>query len=256
MHSIIDEINKAVAAGYQEIVLTGIHLGNYGKEQDFALRLQDVVAQILNTTSIARVRLGSIESPELSDSLLEQFDNPRLCTHLHLPLQSGCDATLARMNRGYSATSYAQLVCNILRRYPDMAITADVICGFPGETDEEFAATLQFVTALPLAGLHVFPYSLRKGTAAADMPDQLNEAVKKQRVAQLMHIASEQQLAYRKRLIGNVAKVLLEGQNDSYGYGYAENYQKVYLPGVHNSGEICMVRLVDLEQDGWLGELI
>ena len=256
--SIMRELNAVVAAGFKEIVLTGIHLGNYGKELEFEVRLDDVVECILRDTTIERIRLGSIESPEISDRLLNLFENePRLCRHLHLPLQAGCDATLRQMNRNYQASDYRLLVEKITQRFPDMAITADVIVGFPGETDTDFAETCAFVEGLPLAGLHVFPFSRRSGTKAWSLPEQIDNVQKKLRAKALTEIGGKLQRKFLLRCLNVPTNVLFESISDDCAYGFSSNYQKIYSPdAVSGIGEIYPVKPLVLYKDGLRGQLV
>ena len=254
----LQEVNALIAAGFKEIVLTGIHLGNYGKESGFAIRLDELVVRILLETTIERIRLGSIESPELSDRLLNLLaSEPRLCRHLHLPLQSGCDATLKRMNRNYQTADYRSLLENIRARLPDLAITADVIVGFPGETDAEFTATYEFIEQLPLAGLHVFPFSRRSGTAAWSMPDQITSDKKKQRAKLISELGGRLQRDFQTARLNQPVKVLFESIIGSFASGFSENYQKIYVPSVESiNGEILTVRPLAIFRDGLSGELL
>ncbi len=256
--SILQEVNAVVAAGFKEIVLTGIHLGNYGKERGFEVRLHDVVECILQQTTIERIRLGSIESPEISEQLLKLFERePRLCRHLHLPLQAGCDVTLRQMNRNYQTNDYRLLVEQITRRFPDMAITADIIVGFPGETDADFAQTCAFVEQLPLAGLHVFPFSRRSGTVAWSMPQQIDNAKKKLRAKAMTELGATLQQKFLLSCINVSTAVLLESIADGFAYGFSSNYQKIYLHEAGNVlGEICLVKPLAIYQDGLRGQLV
>lgn len=255
--SIIREVQLATAAGFREIVLTGIHLGNYGKETGFELRLEDVVERVINETGIERIRLGSIESPEISDRLLELFaSEQRLCRHLHLPLQSGSDATLRRMNRNYQARDYRMLVEQIIRQLPDVAITADVIVGFPGESEAEFNETCTFLKELPLAGLHVFPFSRRQGTTAYALPEQIDGKIKKQRVKAVTLIGNQLRNDFLVTNTGRTTTVLFESETDGVSFGYSENYQKIYLLRDNLAGKVVRVKLVGSFRDGMLGEFL
>jgi threonylcarbamoyladenosine tRNA methylthiotransferase MtaB len=169
--SIVREAEKLVAAGFREIVLTGIHLGAYGQERGGAVTLADAVRVVLAVPGLARLRLGSLESIEVSDELIATMrEDGRLCPHLHLPLQAGDDSVLTAMNRHYTTAEYRDLIRGIKARVPDVAITTDIIAGFPGETAVQFANTLAFVTSMDFARIHVFPYSRRRGTPAASFP--------------------------------------------------------------------------------------
>lgn len=221
------EAERLASHGYKEIVLTGIHLGNYGAELPETERptLADAVATIADVDGIERVRLGSIESVEVSDSLTDLIaTNPVICAHLHLPLQSGCDRVLQRMNRHYNVEQFEQLVRNLRTSIPDLAITTDIIVGFPGETDEDFDTTVDTVKRIGFTHIHAFPYSKRDGTPAATMPDQVPEAVKKARVAILNELAKNGLQAYAKTQLGKFTTVLIERERNGWYEGLTDNY--------------------------------
>ncbi len=181
LQGIREETARLVGAGYKEVVLIGIHLGCYGRDlsqKESNITLFDAVQAALSVDGVRRLRLGSLESVEAEPRLLQLMARePRLCKHLHLPLQSGCDKILRAMRRPYDTARFAELLRMIRRQAPDVAITTDVIAGFPGESEEDFLATLNFVRQCGFAKMHIFPYSKRKGTPAAAMPDQVDEAV-------------------------------------------------------------------------------
>lgn len=190
--SIAAEAQKLVAAGFREIVLTGIHLGAYGRDAGDGLDLADAARAVLAVKGLGRLRLSSLESVEVSEDIISLMrQDGRLCPHLHLPLQSGDDSVLRAMNRHYSTARYRELVRDIQGRVPDIAISTDIIVGFPGETPAMFANTLAFVEAMEFARIHVFPYSRRKGTPAAAYAEQVPEAEKKARAAALQELAED-----------------------------------------------------------------
>ncbi len=229
---IIDEIRFLHASGYQEAVLTGVHLGSYGHDQGDANGLAHLVRAILAETEIPRVRLSSLEPWDLSETFFDLWEDPRLCRHLHLPLQSGCDQTLKRMLRRTSQASFSALVQAARQRVPQMCITTDIIAGFPGETDDAFEQSVAFIAAMDFAGLHVFPYSRRDGTAAARMRGHVGEEVKKQRTARLVALSRELERAYAQRFEGKTMPVLWEQvagvtQDGYLNVGYTDNYVRV-----------------------------
>lgn len=181
--SILEEVMARESEGYQEIVLTGVHIGAFGRERGESLA--ELVSEILSCTHLPRLRLSSIEPWDLSTELVDLWKNPRLCRHMHLPLQSGCDATLRRMGRRYTTALYREWLARARCAIPDLAITTDVIVGFPGEDEREFGASLEFVASLGLARVHVFPFSLRPGTPAASMPGQVPPQLKGERAARM-----------------------------------------------------------------------
>jgi threonylcarbamoyladenosine tRNA methylthiotransferase MtaB len=182
----VDEIRYLHAIGYQEAVLTGVHLGSYGHDLGDTQGLIHLVRAILADTDIPRLRLSSLEPWDLSLGFFSLWDNPRLCPHLHLPLQSGCDATLKRMRRRTSQAGFSALIHATRERIPGASITTDVIVGFPGETEPEFATSEAFIRQMDFAGMHIFRYSRRPGTAAARMRGHVTETVKKERSARLV----------------------------------------------------------------------
>ncbi|HWQ61362.1 MAG TPA: tRNA (N(6)-L-threonylcarbamoyladenosine(37)-C(2))-methylthiotransferase MtaB, partial [Negativicutes bacterium] len=230
--SIVREAEKLVAAGFLEIVLTGIHLGAYGQEEGGSATLTDAVGAVLAVPGLVRLRLGSLESIEVSDRLITLMrEDTRLCPHLHLPLQAGDDAVLAAMNRHYTTAEYRDLIRGIQARVPDVAITTDIIAGFPGETAEQFANTLAFAAGLDFARIHVFPYSRRQGTPAAAFPGQVPEAEKKRRAAALQDLADRQAAAFHARFVGRELDVLFETAEGGAVDGHTGNYMRVYAAG-------------------------
>jgi len=257
--SIKEETAKLVAAGYKEIVLIGIHLGCYGKEHEGRLTLFDAVEAALSVEGLHRLRLGSLESVEVEPRLLELMEqDKRLCRQLHLPLQAGCDTTLARMHRPYDTRRFAELLGDIRKRIPDIAITTDIIAGFPGETEDEFMSTLAFAENCGFSKMHIFPYSKRKGTPAEKMPNQIPETVKQKRCAQLAELDHKQQQSFLEQCVGSEAEVLFEQTAaDGYIEGLTSNYLRVYVQGgAELCGTLRKVRLLKAEIGFLVGELL
>lgn len=176
----VEEIRHLVAEGYREVVLTGIHLGNYGKDLHDGTSLATLVAELVKIPDLLRIRLGSVESVELSEDLIHIMQNePKVCRHLHLPIQSGSDAVLKGMNRHYRLPQFKKLISELREKVPGIALTTDLIVGFPGETEENFLETLETLKEIKFSGIHVFPYSRRTGTPAASYPNQVSNEVKK-----------------------------------------------------------------------------
>jgi len=254
LHDILAEVLARQAEGYQELVLTGVHIGAYGRECGESLA--DLIHAILAHTEFPRLRLSSIEPWDVSSDLLSVWENSRLCRHLHLPLQSGCDATLQRMNRRYTTAQYRDLVCRARAAIPDLAVTTDVIVGFPGEDEHEFAVGADFVASMDFARIHVFPFSPRPGTTAASMPGQVSVHTKKQRVERMCTIARQNAAAFRRRFIGRTMDVLWEnGQGDQWN-GLTDNYIRVEVTtaqALHN--RILPAQLLELTSQGLRGEL-
>ncbi|MDD2500569.1 MAG: tRNA (N(6)-L-threonylcarbamoyladenosine(37)-C(2))-methylthiotransferase MtaB [Geobacter sp.] len=231
---VLEAVNRLVATGYQEVVFTGIHMGAYGLDLSPRSSLTTLVQLLEDQNTIPRLRLGSIEPNELTDGLLALFkDSTRLCHHLHIPLQSGSDSVLQRMGRGYDTGFYANRITTAAQLLHDAFIAADLIAGFPGETEQEFSETCAFVASLPLADLHVFPYSIRPGTKAADMPGHLKPGIIKERAEQLRRLAAEKQSVFKQRFIGKSLPVLGQRYNPATGQviGLSRNYLEVCYPG-------------------------
>lgn len=229
---VVDEVQYLYNSGYQEAVLTGVHLGSYGHDLGQQDGLYRLVKALLTETDMPRIRLSSLEPWDLAPDFFTLWDNPRLCRHLHLPLQSGCDTTLKRMRRHTSQVDFRALVQSARQHIPDLAITSDVIVGFPGETDEEFAISQAFIHEMDFAGLHVFRYSKRTGTPAARMKGHVPKEAKKQRSAALIAHATEQANRFAQAHIGQAVSVLWEqvaGMNEDgfINVGYTDNYVRV-----------------------------
>lgn len=262
---VLAEVEARVAAGYQEVVLTGVHIGAYGRDSG---RQEDeslwgLVEAILVHTDVRRLRLSSIEPWDLDLDCLRLWEDSRLCRHLHLPLQSGCDVTLQRMGRDYTASQFAALVAAAREAIPHVAITTDVIVGFPGESEAEFNESLGFVEAMGFARTHVFQYSARPGTPAATMPGQVPPLVKKARSRAMIEVGRHSAEAFRRTFLGHTLEVLWEGQTkDSESgqkalwSGLTDNYLRVRTQeGKNLCNTITRTKLVALAGDGMWGEV-
>lgn len=266
---VLRQAELLVAGGHPELVLVGIHLGRYGEDlPEPRPNLAGLVRELGELPGLQRLRLSSIEPLEVSDELLgpvlagghclDGADRPghgKLCRHLHIPLQSGCDATLARMRRPYHRERYAELVGRIAAAEPRVAIGADVMTGFPGETDEEFEQTRQFVEGLPLAYLHVFTYSERAGTAAATMPDQVSPELRKTRTRLLRALSERKQAAFAQAAVGETLEVVVEGRRAELLTGLSDNYLQVHFEGPDDlHGRVVAVRVRALVDGRLLGD--
>ncbi len=254
--AIREEAQALANAGFQELVLTGIHLTSYGRDLEGRPSLADAV-KAANVEGITRIRLGSLEPRVANDAFVAALkDMPELCPQFHLALQSGSDSVLRRMKRGYNTTQFMAAVERIRAAWPTAAFTTDVIVGFPGETEEEFAETLRFSEAVGFARMHVFPFSPRETTPAAEMPDQIPEHVKAERVHRLIALGDKLAKNYCEAFLGKTVPVLVEEKHKDGGMvGYTPEYIHVHLPeGV--SGEVCNVRLTALTEEGMAGENI
>ncbi len=228
LEGIVTQVQRLVEAGYQEVILTGVHLGSYGHDRLEADGLYRLVARLLDETDIPRLRLSSLEPWDLSPEFFDLWADSRLCRQLHLPLQSGCDATLRRMARRTTTAGFAALVAAARARIPDLALTTDVIVGFPGETDAAFAASYRFVEEMAFARLHVFAFSSRPGTAAARMPDQVPAKIKAARSRALRQLGARQTHAFQGQFVGRTLPVLWERAGDDGNWrGLTDNYLTV-----------------------------
>lgn len=255
--SIKSEAEKLVKAGFKEIVLTGIHLGAYGRDLAEETHLADAVKAVLTIPELKRLRLGSLESIELSPELFRLLcEDERFCRHLHLPLQAGQDDILSAMNRHYTTQKFREMHESIINDVPDIAISTDIIVGFPGETEEMFNQGLHFAKEMDFAKIHVFPYSRREGTPAAAYPNQVSESVKKERALKMQQMADEKAREYRRRFIGKTMPVLLETKHADVIDGLTGNYIRVYLNAENLScGEIYAVHLEKPYRDGLWGSI-
>jgi threonylcarbamoyladenosine tRNA methylthiotransferase MtaB len=259
IQAVLADIRAAEVA--REVVLTGVHLGSWGQDFDVPSQLKDLVAAILSETDIPRVRLSSLEPWDLDESFFELWENSRVCRHLHLPLQSGSAGTLRRMSRKTTPESFAALVTMARQAIPEVAITTDVITGFPGETEQEFEESLDFVREIGFAGGHVFSYSARPGTAATRLPQQVPNWLSKERNARLRSILQESAERYQSRFIGKVLPVLWESAItlDAQGWemsGLTGNYLRVRASTPHHIwNQITPVRLSEARPDGLFGQI-
>jgi len=224
--------------GYREIVLTGIHIGSYGLDLSPQSSLSGLVDGMILSCPDARIRLSSLEPQEVKDEFLTAMEHGTVCSHLHIPLQSGSDNILKLMNRGYNSTYYKQLINKIVTKIPHISIGADVIVGFPGESDKDFSDTVNFIRQLPLSYLHVFPYSKRPDTAALELHDHIPEAMKKKRVEVLVSIGKSKKQTYMEKFLDREVDIIVEGKSQKEGYmnAISDNYLKILLPakGLHS----------------------
>lgn len=254
--SVVEHVNRKVRAGYQEIVLTGIHLGDYHPDNDEQRDLGDLIATLLRETAVPRIRVSSLEPEDFRLEWLELWQNPRMCRHLHLPMQSGSDTILRRMARRYTSTRYHTIVTEAKRRVPGMAISTDIITGFPGETDEDFEQTYQLAQALTFAKSHVFRFSPRQGTAAARMKGHIQDPIKKARSERLLTLNEEHSKQFRQQFLGETVEVLVEHPRHDKWEGLTDNYLRVELhnPPTHiHQHTLLKARLTHLVDDGICG---
>lgn len=260
LESIRTETQRLISAGFKEIVLIGIHLGCYGKENPDGPTLYDAVKTVLDVPGVQRLRLGSLESVEVEPRLLTLMqEDARFCRHLHLPLQSGCDKTLQAMHRPYTTAKFKTLLADIKTRVPDIAITTDVIAGFPGETEADFETTCKFAESCGFSKMHIFPFSARKGTPAEKFAGAVTEAVKKERADILGRIDETMHKTFLQAMVGQTAEVLFEQPaGEDYFEGLTGNYQRVFVKsgGRNLGGEILPVKITAFDGEKLLGEII
>jgi len=249
---IVDGVERWSKAGYCEVVLTGIHIGKYGIDLNDEQTLAILLKEILARTTIPRLRLSSIEPDELSNELIELIaGSDRICPHLHIPLQSGSDATLKRMKRGYTTADYRSCINRVLDAIPNVTVGADLITGFPGEDDTEYQETHDFVESLPITYLHVFSYSDREGTEAYRMTDKIHDSIKRSRTNELREISRQKRIDYLKNHIGKSATVVFDRKKiGEYWKGVSENYIQVLVKdrNVNLNCEIVHLERVNGEQ--------
>lgn len=260
LESICTETQRLISAGFKEIVLIGIHLGCYGKENPDGPTLYDAVKTVLDVPGVQRLRLGSLESVEVEPRLLTLMqEDARFCRHLHLPLQSGCDKTLQAMHRPYTTAKFKTLLADIKTKVPDIAITTDVIVGFPGETEADFETTCKFAESCGFSKMHIFPFSARKGTPAEKFAGAVTEAVKKERADILGRIDETLHKTFLQGMVGQNAEVLFEQPaGEDYFEGLTGNYQRVFVKcgGRNLGGEILPVKITAFDGEKLLGEII
>ncbi|MCH9649168.1 MAG: tRNA (N(6)-L-threonylcarbamoyladenosine(37)-C(2))-methylthiotransferase MtaB [Deltaproteobacteria bacterium] len=249
----VEEVEALAQAGHQEVVITGVQISAYRWEGQ---RLVDLVREILDRTTVPRLRLTSIAPWQLDDRLLELWKDRRLCRHLHISLQSGCTETLARMRRPYSSDGYAKVLDRVRQAIPGVAITTDVIVGFPGETQEEFDHSLRFVERMDFAKIHVFPYSQRQGTLAASLEGAVPHPIKQERVASMLEVARRAEENFLTRNLGICEDVLWEGKKQGLWHGFTDNYVRVFARHAGDlSHRLIPTRLVALSEGGVDGDL-
>ena len=247
MEEVLDEINTLVNNGHREIVLTGIHTGHYGadiKEYDFS----DLLNEICKIKGLERLRISSIEITELDDKFLETLKNNKIIVdHMHIPLQSGCDKTLKEMNRKYDVAYFKDKIKKIRSIRPNISITTDVIVGFPNETEDDFNTTVNTIKEIKFTKLHVFPFSVRKGTVAETMENQIDEKIKKERVHILMNISKELELDYMNKFIGCEVEFIPEVLKDGYVIGHTGNYLQIKSKIKSNGHETIKTTIKSIE---------
>lgn len=247
--SVIKEIKEIVKTGIQEVVITGIHVASYGKDFTDGTRLIDLLEQINQIEGLKRIRLGSLEPNLITEEFVKRLGNvDKICDHFHLSLQSGCNETLKRMNRKYTAEEFEKGVDLLRNKFPNVALTTDIIVGFPGETEEEFNTTYEFLEKIKFSKMHVFKYSSRKGTLAAKMKDQISPDIKEVRSNKLIELSNKNEIEFLSKYIGKEIEVLFESKvQDEYIEGHTTNYINVKTKGENLENTIKQVKATNIE---------
>lgn len=245
---VIEQVKRLASSGFKEIILSGIHVASYGRDL-CGTNLVDLIQKIQYMDGIERIRIGSVEPTFFSDDVIEKFKQvSKLCRHFHLSLQSGCDDTLKRMNRRYTTHEYEKIVYKLRNEFPGVSITTDIIVGFPGETEEEFSTTYEYLKRIELSRMHIFKYSPRTGTPAARFKDQVTPEEKEKRSTMLLEMNASNEKKFIDKFVGETMKVLYEQHvKDMEGYveGYTDNYINVKSPGGNNIiGDILETKLI------------
>jgi len=249
---VVAEVKARVAEGYKEVILTGTRIGRYGPGEG----LRGLITHILEESDVQRLRLSSLEPSDLTPDLLRLWEDRRLCPHVHLPLQSGSDSVLERMGRAYSTADYQRAVSLAREAIPNLALTTDIMVGFPGESEGEFNKSYRFCERIGFAGLHIFPYSPRPGTRAARMANTVGDGEKKRRTHLMLDLAEGSSRRFRERFLGQEMNVLWEGEKEGIWFGLTGNYLRVFLPSQEQlANELLTANLVAHKEDGVWGEL-
>ena len=251
--SIIKEITQIAQNGIKEVVITGIHVASYGRDFGNENGLIELLEKINEIEGIKRIRLGSLEPKIITEEFMQRLSKlEKICHHFHLSLQSGCDETLKRMNRKYTTVEIKEIIERLRRYYNDVMLTTDIIVGFPGETEEEFETTYQFLKEVKLYKMHVFQYSPRKGTKAAVMPNQVDGNIKEERSKKLIELSNENQKKYNEELIGKEVEVLFEDKEIEDGKTYFRGHTQNYILLKYRTDENLenTLKIIKVEQNG------
>ena len=255
IESVIKEIEAIAKKGIKEVVITGIHVASYGKDFKEKKALIDLLEEINKIDGIERIRLGSLEPTLISEEFLERLTKlEKICDHFHLSLQSGCDETLKRMNRRYNTKEFKKCTELLKKAYPNVSLTTDIIVGFPGETDEEFNKTYEFLKDINFYQMHIFKYSPRKGTKAAVMKEQIDGSIKEERSSKLIALSNENEIAHNKKEIGKELEVLWEEKDNDFIKGHTTNYKVVKIPYKPIENTITKVKIEKVENLELIGK--
>ena len=253
----VEQAEKLNAEGYEEIVVTGIEISSYGKDLRDGSNLADIICAVAKAAPKARIRLGSIEPTVITEEFASRLaECGNICPHFHLSLQSGCDSTLKNMRRKYDTARFYEAACILRSHFVNCALTADLITGFPGETDEDHAATLAFIEKCAFSQMHIFPYSIRPGTKAAAMPNQLQRSIKESRAREASRLANRMQEEYLDSMVGKTVPVLYETEHNGFWHGHSDNYCEVAAEGSELHGKTLQTLIVERKDKKLYGKVI
>lgn len=255
IENIVSEIKDIAQKGIKEIVITGIHIASYGIDFDEKINLIDLLKEINKIEGIERIRLGSLEPKLITEKFVEDLRKiEKICNQFHMSLQSGCNETLKRMNRKYTTQDFEKGVQILRKAYPDLLLTADIIVGFPGETEEEFKTTYEFLKKIRFYKIHTFKYSKRKGTIAEKMPNQINNKIQEERSKKIIELSNKMQNTYNNNYIGKKVQVLFEEKEGEYYKGHTPNYMMIQVKSKENlENKIETVKIYTIEMDKIIG---
>lgn len=256
IENIVSEVGQIVDNGIQEVVITGIHIASYGKDFNYEITLIDLLEELNKIDGLKRIRLGSIEPTIITEEFVNRLSKlEKVCDHFHLSLQSGCDETLKRMNRRYTCEGFENGTMLLRKAFPNAALTTDVIVGFPGETDEEFNKTYEFLKRIAFYKMHVFKYSQRKGTKAAVMPNQIDGTIKDKRSKALLELSDENEKMYNSKYIGKTVEVLFEEKDGDFYKGHTTNYIEVFAKGENLENKLVSVAITESRKESLVGDV-
>lgn len=246
--SVIEEVKLLVKQGIQEVVITGIHIASYGKDFENNYTLIDLLEDLNRIEGLKRIRLGSLEPNIITEEFIKRLKKlDKICDHFHLSLQSGCNETLKRMNRKYTIEEFLEATKLLRKNFPEVALTTDIIVGFPGETDEEFNKTFEFLKSIKFAKMHIFKYSAREGTVAAKMENQINPEIKEERSHKLIELSNKNEIEFLNNMIGKEVEVLFEEKVNIFYRGHTKNYMIVNAIGKNLENKLKRVKLMEIK---------
>ena len=256
IENVVAEVEQIVDNGIKEVVITGIHIASYGKDFNYEITLIDLIEELNKIEGLKRIRLGSIEPTIITEDFVNRLSKlEKVCDHFHLSLQSGCDETLKRMNRRYTCDEFEQGTKLLRQAFPNAALTTDIIVGFPGETDEEFDKTYEYLKRIAFYKMHVFKYSQRKGTKAAVMPNQVDGSIKDKRSKALIELSNKNEEMYNSRYVGKEVEVLFEEKDGDFYKGHTTNYIEVFAKGENLDNKIAMVSVTESDREKLVGDI-